>query len=1491
MWLLSKESASQLRPPSELFIASANYRGDDISLPLKAVSSAFLGGISCRTPDGTFEFLNPDTRFLSYCATLIVGAATTAALLGPVLYRIFDLSRHEKGTKTIYGQFAFISSILAHLAYLSHLLFCEYSPTFLEISVPTAGFATSLLQYVQDGRVWVSSGEVLLYWPGVAFCYLSFALDFYLRYGLKHSILLIAASLFSVISFVLELNNEERTSEEQKASVDTTNILSKISVSYANELLYKGSKGEITHSDLPKAPADLNAYNCGHGLEEALGKRSESNGYRLLLSLAEFLGTKLVAVFFLDTLCEVISYLSPSVLSLFLHSLELYVDGKSPIYVSYYYAVLLSLLPVLTTSLRNINTLTTTHTYIMTRTSIITIIYRKAMRLSPSGREKFDSSKIMNLINVDANQVDGLAGFLPLLISAPVGIIISTYQLWKFLGVSMFAALLIYGLLAPITGLLTSKISGYVPEQMMVKDKRNKLTSNLFRTIKSLKLYAWETPFYERVVDVRQNEELALGRKITILFTALISLLNSTGDMVAITVFSTFLFLKEGTLTASVVFPSLLLFNLATEPFQILPMAFVNLTQMLTSQRRINELLVEKDNDYLNYTRLGETAHGYEENSIKVENATVSWDGDESEQKIALKEISFQATRGDLLCITGKVGSGKTALLRALSGDLSILNGSVTIKGALAYCSQDAWLQNLSLKDNILFGQSYDEKWYARVVESCQLVDDIKQMPEGDKTEVGERGISLSGGQKARVALARAIYARADIYLFDDVLSAVDEHVSGHLIRNIFSKDGILGNRTIVLATNNVKVLSQASTIIELAEKKIAEISSFQEVVSHGNSSKIYRLIEEFGHAQDLKQEAEKVELRKPYVIQKEADFPDFYPPTQYAMPLDIAPVNIRLTSDDDEEQDNNSVSLTIYRRYFEFLPWWMYIVLIGLIISTTIVIRSQTLYLSYMSNKALTNMFDARWYLLGYFAIVVISIAGLIFSMIWNLVIMGLRISNIMHNHMLWNVMHAPMSFFDKTPLGRLINRFTSDISQLDFSVPLQFYFAIHSVIDVGVMAAIIVISSPLSALLIIPLSFFGNKIRLLYVPSQKKISRMGSAADSPILSHIEDSLKGRLIVCSFDRMAQFSAVYEERVNYWIQITYVQRNISMWLSYRIRLIASILMLSTTLSVSWLITKNLISVGYCGAVVNFASSMGMMLTQTLGMLSQLEVSGVSLDRILEYINIDQEAPSHIEATEPDSSWPSSGLVKFDDLSARYSPEGPDVLKNLSFTIDGGEKIGIVGRTGSGKSTLTMAIFRILESRSGHIDIDDINTSLLGLSDLRSKLSIIPQDAQIFDGTLRENLDPLNTADDAKLWEVLELCHLKTHFESIEGGLDAPLSDGGENLSRGQAQLVCLGRALIHEAKVLVLDEATASVDVETDRVVQETIRKNFSERTIITIAHRINTIMDNDRILVLDYGEIREFDTPQKLLDTKGMFYGLYNASKKANDKKEDGGE
>ncbi|GMM51746.1 hypothetical protein DASB73_027090 [Starmerella bacillaris] len=1448
--------------------------------PFSSLSLALLKGLSCRAPDGSFQYFNPDTEFISYCFTLIIGVSVAAALFFPILYRVFDLYRHAKGIHTACGQSAIIASLASVFLFLGWFYQQGMVPNAGECIIAVVGLAASILEAVQDGRVTVCSAELLLYWCSMVAVYFSFAVDAYVRLG-STAWPLIGCAVAAVIVFLLEMLNSSRKTESDRVAFDDSTIFSKITISYANKLLKRGAMNKITRDDLPEPPAGLNTVNCYTNLENQLSKIPESSKYRVIWALCKALSTKLVTLVLVDVLSEFVTYIQPSVLGLFLSSLQSYSSGTGPLYACFYYALLIGFVPLIVTSLGNLVNMVSTYTYVISRTALVSLIYRKSMRLGPAAREHYDSAKIMNLINVDSEQIDGVFQTLPNLVSAPVAVVVSTFQLWRFLGSSMFAAAALYIVVVPITGFLSTHIGKMFPEQMKYKDERNKLTSNAFRNIKSLKLYAWEKPFYDRIVDVRSNKELRLQKKISI-FVSMIGLIwNVMGDLIGAAVFIVYLYLREGSLTPEVVFPSLMLLQYATAPFMILPMALTAVFRALTSQERINEFLLEEDQDYQNYLHRSDPAYGYEEPSVVIDNATISWNGSDDEEKKALVDVSLQTYRGDFVCVTGRVGSGKTAFLKGLAGELSVLNGSILVKGSIAYCSQDAWLQNMTLRANILFGEKMDLEWYQRVISACELQDDLKQLPKGDFTDVGERGISLSGGQKARVALARAVYSRADIYLFDDVLSAVDEHVSAKLIRNLFSKDGLLANRTIVLATNNVRVLSHASQIVALSEKKIVACESFKDVIKEGEKSQIYRLIQEFGHAKDLEMEAEHIEDRKSEVLTRETSGLNLYSLGQNVKPTEIETVNIRLNPENEEEEDESEVvSLSVFKRYFTQLNLWYSYGFIIILVLSVIITNCINIYLGFMSNKGLSTLYDARWYLVAYMTIVFVSALGILLSQVWNNVVIALQVSRIMHDKMLWNLMHAPMSFFDSTPLGKMINRFTGDIGVLDNQFPGMLYYTVRSSMNVIMGLFTVVCGSPFVALVIIPLTWIGNQFRLIYVPSSRKISRMASASNSPILSQIEESLKGQSILRTFDRTNQFIDVYEQRVNYWIELSFLRMNLQQWLGFRIQAMTSILMLAASLSITVLVSKSKLSIGYAAVTIHFSSRAGIMVRQTLNYLAQIEVSGVSLERVLEYIDIKQEAPSHIAETYPGENWPAAGDVQFRELSARYTPSGPDVLKNLTFAINSGEKIGIVGRTGSGKSTLTMAIFRILEAYRGHIDINDVNTSTIGLHDLRSKLSIIPQDAQIFDGSLRENLDPFGLVSDVRLWEILELCHLKAHFSKLGTGLDTVLTDGGDNLSRGQSQLVCLGRALAHESKVLVLDEATASVDVETDSVVQETIRTNFKDRTIITIAHRLNTIMDSDRIIVLETGEIKEFDTPQRLLDSKGLFWQLKNAEK-----------
>lgn len=1434
--------------------------------PFVAVNG-LVKDLPCWSDHG-FQYFDPSTDFLSYCLMSLMNALLSLVLVGPLIARVVELRKQERGDLTVFGQWSFLGAIFVTVGRLTEIVVQQTAPTELECIVFGVGIIAILLHYFQDGRVCVCSASLLIYWLFQSFFAISETVDELLRHTSTRWFSLSIAIVSSSILF-LETHNGRG---KGVIGFETATVFEKITFSFANKLLAKGSKEQLSHDDLPATPRDLNAVNCYDQLITVLEQFEPTSKYRVIESLLLLLRGKLTGLVLMDVTAEVVQYISPSVLSLFLNSLQNYQTGTSPLFPCFYFAVLVGVLPMIVISLQNITNILANYTYVISRTGLTSLIYRKSLRLSPAAREAWDSSRIMNLINVDTDQIDGVASVLPNLVSAPIALILSTWQLYRFIGKSMFAAIAFYVVFVPFTGYISRALGEKYPEIMKTKDDRNKLTSNAFRNIKSLKLYAWEKPYHDRIAAIRSDREMKQQRTIQILYSVMSASWTVLGDLVAAAIFITYLWLHMGVLSPGVVFPALLLLQYVTFPFMSLPFTLTSILRALTSQTRIHELLKEEDQDYANYYRYPST-EGFTEPSVMVEDATISWNGASTDDKIALRDISFEATKGDLVCITGRVGSGKTALLKALAGELKILNGSISAKGAIAYCSQEAWLQNTSVRNNILFGKDYDEDFYQKTLEACDLLSDLAQLPEKDNTDVGERGISLSGGQKARVSLARAVYSRSDVYLLDDVLSAVDEHVAKHLIERLFSHTGLLAGRTIILATNNVKVLGHASLIMALEDKKVLEKKTVGDVLKEQDSSKIYRLIKEFGGG-----ELVKADDRKDAISRAASATPlsqEFFKASTATNLRETA-----ISGQEDEERESNAVSLWIFARYFDTVGTWYLVVALVVMSVSVVITNSSSIWIGIMSGHNFDNLTDAKLYLVVYILIALVSSMFIFMSFTWFVVLVAIQVSKALHNNMLWNLMHAKMKFFDVTPLGRIVNRFTGDISSLDQQLPNMLYYFVRSILN-AVMGILTVLSgAPIVIIVVIPLIIVGNKFRRDYVPSSRQISRMTSAANSPILSHIEETLKGQTVVRAFDRGAQFVEIYDARIDYWIELAFVKINMQRWLGFRIQAMTSILLLASALSMTYLVYQGKLGVGYVGVVLHFAMRVGIMVNQIISMWANLEVSGVALERILEYVDIEQEAPAHIEETDPSDDWPNSGAIAFDSLSARYKPEGPDVLKNLSLAIQAREKIGIVGRTGSGKSTLTLTVFRLLEPHMGHIVIDGINTSTLGLNDLRSRLSIIPQDAQIFDGTLRENLDPLEENDDARLWQVLELCHLKDHFSGLKG-LDTPLADSGDNISRGQAQLVCLGRALLHEARILVLDEATASVDVETDSILQRTIRSEFKDRTILTIAHRINTIMDSDRIIVLDKGEIKEFDTPERLIEAKGIFWSLVNTNEK----------
>lgn len=885
--------------------------------------------------------------------------------------------------------------------------------------------------------------------------------------------------------------------------------------------------------------------------------------------------------------------------------------------------------------------------------------------------------------------------------------------------------------------------------------------------------------------------------------------------------------------------------------------------------------------------------------AVKVSNATFLWQR-KPEYKVALKNIDLTAKKGELTCIVGKVGSGKSALIQSLLGDLIRVKGFATVHGDVAYVSQVAWIMNGTVKDNILFGHKFDPDFYDIVIKACALNIDLSMLPDGDKTLVGEKGISLSGGQKARLSLARAVYARADTYLLDDPLAAVDEHVSRHLIEHVLGPHGLLHSKTKVLATNKITVLSIADSITLMENGEIIQQGSFEEVNNTKNSP-LSKLIKEYGRKSKSPDSQSSLSLNKLAVEIVESSTPK-----DSDIDIDVNQLDCKNLSEVEElkslrrasmatlgsigfEDDENDarkehreqgkVKWDIYIEYARACnPRSVMIFLVFMVLSMFLAVMGNV-WLKHWSEVNTDKGYNphATRYLLVYLALGVGSALASLIQTVVLWVFCTIHGSQFLHDAMATSVLKAPMSFFETTPIGRILNRFSNDIYKVDEVLGRTFAQFFANVVKVSFTIAVICFATWQFIFIVLPLSVLYVYYQQYYLRTSRELRRLDSVTRSPIYAHFQETLGGVSTIRGYSQQERFVHINQTRVDNNMSAFYPSVNANRWLAFRLEFIGSIIILGASMLAVIRLGQGTLTAGMIGLSLSFALQITQSLNWIVRMTVEVETNIVSVERIKEYTELKSEAPFIIESNRPRDTWPESGEIEFVNYSTRYRPELDLILKDINIHIYPKEKIGIVGRTGAGKSSLTLALFRIIEAASGHITIDGVSIDTIGLSDLRHKLSIIPQDSQIFEGTIRENIDPTKQYTDEQLWNALTLSNLKNHIDSMgTDGLQTMLTEGGSNLSVGQRQLMCLARALLIPSKILVLDEATAAVDVETDRLLQETIRSAFKDRTILTIAHRINTIMDSDRIIVLDKGRVTEFDTPEKLLEDKNsIFYSL----------------
>uniref|UniRef100_A0A8C9FL87 Multidrug resistance-associated protein 1-like n=1 Tax=Pavo cristatus TaxID=9049 RepID=A0A8C9FL87_PAVCR len=817
-----------------------------------------------------------------------------------------------------------------------------------------------------------------------------------------------------------------------------------------------------------------------------------------------------------------------------------------------------------------------------------------------------------------------------------------------------------------------------------------------------------------------------------------------------------------------------------------------------------------------------------------------------------ISSLSVSIPEGSLVAVVGQVGSGKSSFLSALLGEMEKLEGTVHRRGSVAYVAQQAWIQNGSLQENILFGTDLNRSYYELVLESCALLPDLEQLPNGDQTEIGERGVNISGGQKQRVSLARAVYNNADLYLLDDPLSAVDVHVGKHLFEKLIGPSGLLKSKTRVLVTHNLTLLPHADLIIVMEEGKISEMGSYQELISK-------RL---------LKQKIRSAKSRL-YVCKRE-EFTGF----ESVFLICSSSNQWKILRNNKEKVATGGMKMSVVLKYLQAFDWrWMWLTVAAYLGQNALAI-GQNLWLSTWTAETakisdFTEWKQSRNYKLGIYGLLGFLQGLLVCCGAYVLTQGSLAASRTLHHQLLDSVLHLPLQHFETNPVGQIINRFTKDLFIVDIRIHYYLRSWLNCTLDVIGTVLVITFSSPLFIVVVIPLGYLYFIIQRYYIASSRQIRRLAGASHSPVISHFTETILGGSTIRAFGHQERFmrknnDVVYENLVYFYNNVIS-----NRWLSVRLEFLGNLMVFFAALFV--VLAGNTVSSSTVGLSISYALNIIQSLNFWVRKACEIETNAVSIERVCEYANMDKEEP-WITSKRPPVGWPDRGIIEFINYKAQYRKDLGLALNDISFQTRNKEKVGIVGRTGAGKSTLTNCLFRVLEGSGGKIIIDGIDISTIGLHDLRGNLNIIPQDPVLFSGTLQSNLDPLGKHCDHELWEALELCDLKSFVQSLPKKLLHEISEGGENLSVGQRQLVCLARVLLRKKKVLVLDEATASVDMETDNLVQSTIKREFYNCTILTIAHRLHTVMDSERVLVLDAGRILEYDTPHNLLQRKGAF-------------------
>ncbi|KAJ5384831.1 ABC transporter integral membrane type 1 [Penicillium concentricum] len=1125
----------------------------------------------------------------------------------------------------------------------------------------------------------------------------------------------------------------------------------------------------------------------------------------------------------------------------------------------------------------------------------------------------WNNGRITALMSIDVDRINLACGMFHMIWTAPISIIVTLVLLLINIGYSCLSG---YALLVIGIPFLTFAVRSLINRRKNINtitDQRVSLTQEILQAVRFVKYFGWESSFLGRLKEIRGREIRSIQTLLAIR-NGILCVAMSIPVFASMLAFVTYA-LSNHDLDPAPIFSSLALFNSLRMPLNMLPMVIGQVTDAWTAFSRIQEFLVaeEQKEDIERDENM--------ENAIEMEHASFTWerlptnekDAAKAEKKAAalpgpteksttkddnadktptepfkLKDMTFEVGRHELLAVIGTVGCGKSSLLSALAGDMRVTDGTVRLSTSRAFCPQYAWIQNTTVRNNILFGKEYDETWYEKVLEACALTPDLEILPNGDQTEIGERGITVSGGQKQRLNIARAIYFNAEMVLMDDPLSAVDAHVGRHIMDKAIC--GLLKDRCRILATHQLHVLSRCDRIIVMDEGRIDAIDTFDNLI---RDNEVFKRLMSTSRQEDMQEEEEEA-------VGEVVDEIDEKEPS----PKKAAPAKPAGALMQQEEKATASVGWSVWKAYIRASGSYLNAIVVIILLAITNVANIWTsLWLSYWTSNKYPGLSTGQY--IGIYAGLGGGVVLLMFTFSTYMTTCGTNSSRTMLQRAMSRVLRAPMSFFDTTPLGRITNRFSKDIQVMDneLSDAMRIY-ALTMTMIISVMVLVIVFFYYF-VIALVPLVILFLLASNYYRASAREMKRHEAVLRSMVYAKFGEAITGTACIRAYGVENQFRRTIRDSIDVMNGAYFLTFSNQRWLSVRLDAVATVMVF--VVGVLVVTSRFNVSPSISGLVLSYILSIAQMLQFTVRQLAEVENNMNATERVHYYgTQLEEEAPLH--QAEVPASWPEKGHIEFSSVEMRYRAGLPLVLQGLTMDVRGGERIGIVGRTGAGKSSIMSALFRLTELSGGSIKIDDIDISTVGLHDLRSRLAIIPQDPALFKGTIRSNIDPFNEHNDLELWSALRRAYLIGQEQELEGEelqsgpatgsttpvsgsdvkarpinkltLESPVDDEGLNFSLGQRQLMALARALVRDARIIVCDEATSSVDFETDQKIQHTMTQGFEGKTLLCIAHRLRTIIHYDRICVMDKGRIAEMDAPAVLWDkADGIFRAMCERS------------